>query len=102
MEQQTPLEDTPKSWRMHFDARLDRLESTIASGFAEVMENTNQGFPNGDAASHRKVHEGYIRSAESKQKIIHEVVTHSLKGIVWAALVFLGLAIWNQIKGGLH
>lgn len=89
-------------WRQHFDNRLtqidkrmDELHQLMHQTAAELRKATTEGFPHDDPRSHRIVHENYIKEAEARDKLKSELLSHALKGILWAGLVFAGAAIWN-------
>lgn len=111
MDKQTPLsaEEEHRYWRHHFDSRLNRIDdridelnTTIKDAVVDMKQATTAGFPNGDASAHKQVHEGYIKKAEQVQKIKNEVITHTLKGIVWAVVVFIAISVWNYVTSQVH
>jgi hypothetical protein len=78
---------SPDDLRAHFDARFDALEKLIKSGF-----------PDGDPAAHRLVHEGYIRDANASHELRQAVVKQVLTGTVWATLALVGGVLWAWLK----
>jgi hypothetical protein len=78
-----------------FDRRLEKVEEIVA----ELKEKSTIGFPNDDPHGHRRGHEDSNKVAESRQKLKTELITHTLKGLSWATLVFIGISVWNYIVG---
>lgn len=70
----------------------------ICVKFAELEELIRDGFPDGDPASHRKVHEGYIKDAANRSEMWRAVWKQVLTGTVWATMVFLAGAILLAVK----
>lgn len=69
-----------------------------------IMKHIETGFPHGDLATHRRVHEGYIEEAEDRRALWRGVREKLLTGGVIAVFGFLGSAIWDAvikaIRGG--
>ena len=68
-------------WRVDVDVKLNRLIR-----FADE----NESF----------IHMLREREGE-RQKLRHAVIEKSLSGIVWAVVIFIGLAIWDWIRAHL-
>jgi len=83
-----------RAWRISFDARLADLHKSLD----DLRDVAVKGFPDDDPLGHRKVHENYIKRAESRQKMYQDVATTTLKGVIWAVLLFVGVAVWNHFK----
>lgn len=81
--------------REYFDRKLSEIVS-------ELKEAINKGFPHGDPDAHRRVHEGYIKTAEERSKLWAGVKEKSVSGIVWFALIALGTAVWEWFRREVH
>ena len=68
--------------RKHFDDRFDQLEALIKSGF-----------PDGDPASHRRVHEQHIKEAAEKAEVWLAIKKSVLSSGVWLALLTIVVAV---------
>jgi len=101
-------EEEHRYWRHNFDKRLDALEVRIDTSFAGLKDSLDdlrlaavRGFPNDDPQGHRRVHEDSIKRAEAREKLRNEVIAHVLKGVVWAALIFVLAAVVFYVKANL-
>lgn len=74
--------------KQHFDHRVDELIDLIKSGF-----------PEGDPAAHRRVHEGYIKEASARAELKSKILEKVITGGVWGGLLFVGTLIWEYVKG---
>ena len=70
--------------------------------FQELIDLIKSGFPEGDPATHRAVHEGYIRQAEERKELWSSVLRQVVSGTVYSALAFAVWAVWNALKQDLH
>lgn len=87
------------------EALRDHRHSTrefIGTKFAELEEMIRDGFPYGDPASHRKVHEVLIDKAEKRQAFWRNVWEKVATGGIYAALVAVGTAVWQYVKSEAH
>lgn len=67
---------------------------------SEVI-NLKKAFPSGDTDGHRRYHELIIEQIEAKKRLRQAIIEKTIPGILWAALVWVGIACWNSIKAGL-
>lgn len=72
----------------HFDERVD-----------ELIELIKSGFPEGDPAAHRRVHEGYIKEAAARDELKSKIIEKIITGGVWGGLIFVGTLVWEYVKG---
>lgn len=80
------------------DERLDSLER-----WREDMEKRfADAFPGGDHVGHCRYHRLMIEDIEARRKLRQAVMEKSVAGLVWAGLVFLGLAAWTYFKNLVH
>lgn len=88
--------------REYLDAALKHnrhaTREFVGAQIADLKLLIQDGFPNGDLASHRKVHEGYIQKAEDRNKFWRNVWEKVATGAIYAALVAIGTAVWQYIK----
>ena len=73
----------------HIDSRFNALEDLIRSGF-----------PEGDPARHREVHEGYIREAKERRELWKSVREKTISSGVWAGLMMIAAALYNYLGNG--
>ena len=71
----------------HFDERFSNVETLIRSGF-----------PQGDPAAHRAVHEGYIEQAAKRRRMWDNIVEKTVTGSVWVAIAWIAAALWSHFK----
>lgn len=69
------------------DERLDSLERRM-----DVVEH---GFANDDPGSHRRYHEELIEQGKDRRALIRAVREKTVAGLVWAAMLAIGLACWK-------
>lgn len=84
------LTDNAAAHREYFDARFDELAARLDSGF-----------PGGDATTHRKVHEAYIKEAEDRAKFWAGLKEKTAASLVWALIAGIGMLTWYGIKQSL-
>ena len=70
----------------------------VGGKFGELETLIRDGFPGGDPATHRRVHEGYIKDAEDRAALWKSVKEKIVSGAVYAALVAVAMALWQWIK----
>lgn len=85
------LQDWRHASREDFNTHFICLEQLI-----------RDGFPEGDPAEHRKVHEGYIKKAHSRSAMWEAVLKQVLTGTVWAGLIAVSAALWIQFKAEVY
>lgn len=73
------------------DERLDALERWREETDRKWLE----AFPGGDAAGHRRFHEMMIEVATDRRKLIAAIKEKTIAGLVWGAMLALGLACWH-------
>lgn len=70
---------------------LERWQSDIERRFAEA-------FPGGDHIGHCRYHTLMIEEIEAKKKLRQAVMEKTIAGLVWGALVGLGIVVWQYLK----
>lgn len=70
----------------------------IAFKLSNLEQLIKDGFPHGDVAGHRRVHERYIMEAEERRQMIVGAKQKVFEGTLWAALVILTIALWDYFK----
>lgn len=73
----------------HFDKRHEKHEAAIEKLF--------RAFPEGDTEGHRRYHEIMIEKVEETRRLRVAVQEKTISGLIWAALVFSGLALWHYL-----
>lgn len=84
------LESIPEHLREHFQHIHSQLHS--------LDKKVESGFPEGDLAAHRKVHEQYIKDAAERASLWKSVREKTITGMVWACLILFGSACWEYIR----
>lgn len=67
----------------------------------DLEELIRSGFPHGDPASHRRVHEKYIEEAVDRDQMVKGAKREVFKLSLWAALLFVASAVWDSVKAHL-
>lgn len=70
---------------------LEHWQSDIERRFAEA-------FPGGDHIGHCRYHTLMIEEIEAKKKLRQAVMEKTIAGLVWGALVGLGIVVWQYLK----
>jgi len=83
-------ESIPEHLRDHFQHIHSRLHS--------LDKKVDSGFPEGDLAAHRKVHEQYIKDAAARASLWKSVREKTITGIIWASLILLSTSLWEYLK----
>jgi len=73
------------------------------SGMGNEIQNhleahINKAFAGGDADGHRRAHEAMINLIEEKRRLRVAIQEKTISGLVWAAIVFLGLSAFEHIR----
>ena len=70
----------------------------ISDKLSSLENLIKDGFPLGDPAAHRRVHEQYIVEANARNAMVQGAKQKVLEGALWAGLVLLCVALWDYIK----
>lgn len=54
-------------------------------------------FPAGDFEGHRRYHQSLIDVLEERRALYRSLKEKSIMGIIWAAVVWIGIAVWHEI-----
>ena len=94
--------------RARADARAGRTEKEWREAEAEEIGLTHrvdalerkftEAFPGGDWAGHCRYHEIQIELLLERRTLRAAVTEKTISGLIWAALVATGLAVWQYIK----
>lgn len=79
---------------VHVEEKVDALElqqKDLDRRFAEA-------FPGGDHLGHCRYHQLMIEDIESRKRLTQALKEHSLIGVLWAILIFVGTACWLYLK----
>ena len=71
------------------NSKLDGLGKKIDSIFG--------AFPHGDFEGHRRYHETMIEMLIERRRLRQAIQEKTISGLIWAALVGVGIAVWHQI-----
>lgn len=88
--------------RIHTEAKLSEMENRLSEKmeghFVELKKLFMDAFPGGDPHGHRIAHEKSIKEKDRWDRIRFSVLEKVTSGGVWAAIAFVGLALWEQFK----
>lgn len=90
----------------HIDERIKkRLEEhaieearRMDGRFDELKKLLTSAFPGGDPEEHRRYHDEVISFIRERRELWKAIREKSITGLVWAAMVGLGAALWQFIK----
>ena len=88
------IEDKFEKYNLEKKPVLNEINDKLAN----LEKLIKDGFPNGDPASHRRVHEQYIVDADARNAMVRGAKQRVLEGALWAALLLFCAAIWDYIK----
>ena len=74
----------------------------VGNKFSELEELIRDGFPDGNTTKHREVHEGFMRRAEDRAAFWKSVWEKIATGMIYAAVVAVGTAVWQYVKSEAH
>lgn len=80
--------------------RLDIAEMRLIS-HDERIADIASAFPNVDTEGHRRYHQTMIEILEERRRLRVAILEKTISGLVWAVLVFVGMAAWHYIKTNL-
>jgi hypothetical protein len=76
------------------DERIDQLER-----WKEDMERRfAEAFPGGDHVGHCRYHQLMIEDIDAKKRLREAIMQKTIAGLVWGAMIGLGLAVWQYLK----
>jgi len=78
--------------------RQDLMMREMREGITRLEELILAGFPDNDPVAHRKYHQDSMEFYRDMKDLAKEVRNHTIKGVVWAALILVGLAVWQLVK----
>lgn len=81
--------------------RLDLAELRLVR-HDERIADIASAFPNGDTEGHRRYHQTMIEILEERRRLRVAIQEKTISGLVWALMVFIGLAAWHYIKTNLE
>lgn len=68
--------------------RLSSIETKM-----DVMSNA---FPSHDFEGHRRYHQSLIEVLEARKKFYMSMKEKTIFGLLWAAIVWVGFAVWHE------
>ena len=74
-------------------------EQQILSALTELNNKVGKlfkAFPGDDVEGHRRAHEAQIEMVEEKRKLRIAIQEKTISGLIWAALVALGTALYHE------
>lgn len=77
--------------------KLNHAEN-FYSDVLQKVERLEGGFPNGDPFKHCQYHEMQMEILQEKRRLTAAIREKTISGLVWAALVGIGLSVWNYAK----
>ena len=91
----------PNSNKTSIPIRITALEKQTAEISSQV-DVILDGFPNKDPNTHRIYHAELIDNLIASRARWREVITFSIKSLIWASIVAGGSAIWSLLKMGMQ
>lgn len=85
-----------QSWQTEVDEKLDNLDERVSKNSENIGKLMN-AFPQSDLEGHRRAHQTMIDMLEEKRKLRIAIQEKTISGLIWAALVAVGLNGWKWI-----
>lgn len=85
---------------MPTDDMTERLEE-LERWRIDMEKRFADAFPGGDHVGHCRYHTLMIEHLEERRKLRIAVQEKTISGLLWAAIVGLGIAAWQYLKGQL-
>jgi hypothetical protein len=57
-----------------------------------------EAFPGGDHVGHCRYHQLMIEGIDAKKRLREAIMQKTIAGLVWGAMIGLGLAVWQYVK----
>lgn len=87
----------------NLDAKLsDHIIDESTNLAQQIAKLVHEGFPDGDLRKHRAEHEETLGNAADKKELNKKIREKTVSGLVWAAFVLIGVALWEYIKVIIH
>ena len=71
--------------------------NTKLDGLGRKMDAMVMAFPHGDFEGHRRYHETMIEMLAERRRLRQAIQEKTISGLIWAALVGLGIAVWHEL-----
>ena len=78
----------------------NNLAARMKKAEADIIE-LKAAFPNGDVAGHCRYHEVMIQKLEETRRLRVAIQEKTISGLIWAAILAGGTAIWHAVKDAL-
>lgn len=78
---------------METSERLSSIETKLTV--------VSAAFPAADFEGHRRYHQSLIEILEERKALYRSIREKTLIGILWAAIVWVGIAVWHEIGAAL-
>lgn len=64
----------------------------------EMERKFGEAFPAADYIGHCRYHQIMIEQLEERRRLRRAVVEKTIAGLVWGALIGLGIAVWQYLR----
>lgn len=82
-----------------FASQLEASIHELSQDVKVLSDTVKKAFPAGDIEGHRRYHEVMISDLESRKKLTQAILEKTLSGLVWAAVVGIGMLVWHELTG---
>lgn len=62
------------------------------------VDKLKQAFIEEDYDGHRRAHKALIEDVEARKRLASAIREKTISGLVWAAIVGLGMLLWHGVK----
>ena len=81
--------------------RLDLIDKHNVQRDEDIKKMFN-AFPASDWEGHRRYHEAQIEILMEKRRLRSAIQEKTISGLIWLAIVAIGLAVWHEIVNAVH
>ena len=81
-----------------FASQLEKSINELSEDVKMLSETVTKAFPAGDIEGHRRYHEVMIEDIESRKRLTQAIIEKTISGLVWAAVVGIGIAVWHELE----
>lgn len=84
---------------LHSQRELLKRMETVESDLKFLTARVSGAFPGADGDAHRRAHEAMIERTAELRRLRVAIQEKTIGGLVWAAMIAVGLAMWKYIIG---
>lgn len=92
-----PTHECPCEAGGKFASQLENSIHELSGDVKMLSDTVTKAFPAGDIEGHRRYHEVMIADLESRKKLTQAIIEKTVSGLIWSAVVGIGIAVWYEL-----